>query len=58
MKTVKLKQKEERRILRGHPWVFSNEIESAADTFIPGELTEVLDSSAALWDADTLIPIR
>ena len=29
MKTVKLKKKEDRRILRGHPWVFSNELERA-----------------------------
>jgi len=45
MKTVKLKQKEERRILRGHPWVFSNEIQRAKDSFIAGELTDVLDSA-------------
>jgi 23S rRNA (cytosine1962-C5)-methyltransferase len=63
MKTVKLKQKEERRILRGHPWVFSNEIQSAADTFIPGELTDVLDSSGRFVgrgyiNPHTLIAVR
>jgi 23S rRNA (cytosine1962-C5)-methyltransferase len=45
MKTVKLRQKEERRILRGHPWVFSNELERTKDAFQPGELVDVLDVS-------------
>jgi len=63
MKTVKLKQKEERRILRGHPWVFSNEIQSAVETFIPGELTDVLDSSGhfvgrGYINPHTLITVR
>jgi 23S rRNA (cytosine1962-C5)-methyltransferase len=43
MKTVKLKQKEERRILRGHPWVFSNELQPTKEAFSPGELVEVQD---------------
>jgi 23S rRNA (cytosine1962-C5)-methyltransferase len=45
MKAIKLKQKEDRRILRGHPWVFSNELERITDTFEPGEIVEVLDFS-------------
>jgi 23S rRNA (cytosine1962-C5)-methyltransferase len=45
MKTVKLRQKEDRRILRGHPWVFSNELERAATAFEAGEIVDVLDSS-------------
>jgi len=44
MKTIKLKQKEERRILRGHPWVFSNELDRSPAGFDPGELVDVLDS--------------
>jgi 23S rRNA (cytosine1962-C5)-methyltransferase len=43
MKTLKLKPKEDRRILRGHPWVFSNEIDPAPATFDPGEIVDVLD---------------
>ncbi len=43
MKTVKLKQKEERRILRGHPWVFSNELDRSPVDFTPGEIVDVLD---------------
>ena len=42
MTTVKLKSKEERRIQRGHPWVFSNEIEKIP-ALAPGELVDVLD---------------
>src|SRR5574337_956872 len=45
MKTVKLKKKEERRILRGHPWVFSNEIERIPGDFSPGDIVDVLDNS-------------
>jgi 23S rRNA (cytosine1962-C5)-methyltransferase len=45
MKTVKLKKKEERRILRGHPWVFSNELDRSPVEFIPGEIVDVLDST-------------
>ena len=45
MKTVKLKQKEERRILRGHPWVFSNELAQSPAEFTPGEIVDVLDQA-------------
>ncbi len=45
MKTVKLKQKEERRILRGHPWVFSNEIREIPSGIAAGEIVDVLDCS-------------
>jgi 23S rRNA (cytosine1962-C5)-methyltransferase len=44
MKTVKLKPKEDRRILRGHPWVFSNELERTMNGYDPGEIVDVLDS--------------
>ncbi|HEX9020225.1 MAG TPA: class I SAM-dependent rRNA methyltransferase, partial [Nitrospirota bacterium] len=43
MKTVKLKPKEGRRIQRGHPWVFSNELERTPGGLAPGELVDVLD---------------
>jgi 23S rRNA (cytosine1962-C5)-methyltransferase len=47
MKTVRLKKKEERRILRGHPWVFSNELQAAPTGCTPGEIVDVLDFSGA-----------
>jgi 23S rRNA (cytosine1962-C5)-methyltransferase len=45
MKTITLKQKEDRRILRGHPWVFSNEIARMSASFEPGEIVNVQDYS-------------
>jgi 23S rRNA (cytosine1962-C5)-methyltransferase len=43
MNIIKLKSREERRILRGHPWVFSNEIEKISPGLSPGELVDVVD---------------
>jgi 23S rRNA (cytosine1962-C5)-methyltransferase len=45
MITVHLKQKEDRRITRGHPWVFSNELREVPRDVMPGELVEVLDAA-------------
>ncbi len=45
MRTVHLKAKEERRILRGHPWIFSNELREVPKSFSPGDIVDVLDSS-------------
>jgi 23S rRNA (cytosine1962-C5)-methyltransferase len=45
MKSVHLKQKEDRRILRGHPWVFSNELQRMSDAFAPGDIVDVRDAS-------------
>jgi 23S rRNA (cytosine1962-C5)-methyltransferase len=47
MRTIKLKKKEERRVLRGHPWVFSNELQAVPADAAPGELVDVLDFSGA-----------
>ena len=47
MKNVRLKKKEERRILRGHPWVFSNELQGIPAGTMPGEIVDVLDVSGA-----------
>jgi len=43
MKTVHLKQKEDRRILRGHPWVFSNELREVPKDCAPGDIVDVAD---------------
>jgi 23S rRNA (cytosine1962-C5)-methyltransferase len=45
MLTIKLKKKEERRVLRGHPWVFSNEVQDLRADAVPGELVEVRDNA-------------
>lgn len=39
---VKLKPKEEDRLLAGHPWVFANEVDGAPKTLSPGTLVEVV----------------
>jgi 23S rRNA (cytosine1962-C5)-methyltransferase len=43
MRIIKLKKKEERRVQRGHPWVFSNEVQDLPADAIPGEPVEVRD---------------
>lgn len=63
MKTVKLRQKEERRILRGHPWVFSNELLQPVGECSPGEVVDVLDFSGKFLgrgyiNPNTLIAVR
>ncbi len=63
MKTVKLRQKEERRILRGHPWVFSNELLQPVGECSPGEIVDVLDFSGKFLgrgyiNPHTLIAVR
>lgn len=45
MTSLQLKQKEERRIERGHPWVFSNELKVLPKDLAPGEMVDVLDSA-------------
>lgn len=47
MKTLQLKKNEERRLLAGHPWVFSNEVDVALSPLTAlktGELVTVRDS--------------
>jgi 23S rRNA (cytosine1962-C5)-methyltransferase len=43
MRIIKLKKKEERRVQRGHPWVFSNEVQDLPADAVPGEPVEVRD---------------
>ncbi len=41
---VKLKPKEEDRLVAGHPWVFANEVETGHKPLSPGTLVEVVNS--------------
>ena len=43
MKTVRLNKNEERRIKRGHLWIYSNEIQESFKDYEPGELVDVYD---------------
>jgi 23S rRNA (cytosine1962-C5)-methyltransferase len=45
---VRLKRGHERRVRRGHPWVFSNELEYEASDHVPGDPVRVLDSKGRL----------
>jgi len=46
LKPIHLKKKEERRVQRGHPWIFSNEISDPLSSFAAGELVDVLDHAS------------
>jgi 23S rRNA (cytosine1962-C5)-methyltransferase len=41
---VVLRKGEERRLLKGHPWVFSNEVASALKAHAPGDIVDVVDA--------------
>ncbi len=56
MRIIRLKKKEERRVLRGHPWVFSNEIQNLPADAAPGELVDVADYSGAFLGRGYLNP--
>ena len=51
MYKIMLKPREERRLKRGHPWVFSNEVDVARtpiSQLTPGELVEITSASGQL----------
>ncbi len=56
MRIIKLKKKEERRVLRGHPWVFSNELQEVPSDAAPGELVDVADHAGAFLGRGYLNP--
>ena len=43
MQIIKLKKKEEKRILNGHPWIFSNEIENFSSQIEQGTIVDIED---------------
>lgn len=63
MKKVILKKYEERRLLSGHKWIFSNEIEKIDDAIINGEIVEIRDSKGqslgiGFYNRSSLIAVR
>lgn len=63
LRTVRLKKRDARRVERGHPWVFSNEIIDPPKDAEPGEIVDVLDFSGRFigrgyYNPRTLISIR
>ncbi len=62
MLTLRLKKKEERRVLRGHPWIFSNELQEVPKAE-PGSLVDVHDASGGFvgrgyFNPQSLIAVR
>lgn len=63
MRTLKLKKKESRRVLRGHPWVFSNELQEVPADLSAGAVVDLLDDSGGFvgrgyFNPRTLIAVR
>ena len=62
-KQIILKKNEERRILSGHPWAFSNEIRETKGEPAPGDVVELLAASGltlgiGLYNPHSLIAFR
>jgi len=60
---VYLKKNEEKRVLTGHPWIFSNEINSVSPSFQDGEVVNVYDYKkkflgTGYFNSRSLIAIR
>ncbi|OGS08109.1 MAG: hypothetical protein A2270_03450 [Elusimicrobia bacterium RIFOXYA12_FULL_51_18] len=63
IKTLKLKFSGERRLQKGHPWIFSNELEKIDTTITPGEICAVLRGSGepagiGFFNPHSLIAVR
>jgi 23S rRNA (cytosine1962-C5)-methyltransferase len=63
VRTLRLKKKEERRVLRGHPWIFSNELVEVPADAAPGEIVDVVGASGGFvgrgsFNPRTLIAVR
>ena len=59
MQTLYLKKNQERRILSGHPWIFSNEIDVAKSplaSFTPGEAVHVVNAGGLFLGSAYLNP--
>lgn len=56
MRTIRVKQGEERRLRRGHYWIYANEIVDDLKSFSPGEDVTVLDYKKAPLGSGTINP--
>jgi 23S rRNA (cytosine1962-C5)-methyltransferase len=62
-KVVTLKKNEDRRILNGHLWAFSNEIKTTSGNPVPGDIVELQSNSGKLlglgfYNPHSLIAVR
>jgi len=53
---VRLRRGDERRLKLGHPWVFSNEVETGLKGVAPGAVVQVIDSRGAPLGVGTANP--
>jgi len=63
MAAVRLAKNQDRRLRSGHPWIFSNEIESADKGLAPGDEVQILDHrdqpfGVGLYNPHSLIAVR
>lgn len=56
MQELVVKRSCERRLLQGHRWVFSNEVESTLKAFSPGEWVQVVSASGLRWGTGYVNP--
>jgi 23S rRNA (cytosine1962-C5)-methyltransferase len=62
-KHIILKKKEDRRVLAGHPWVFSNEIQEIKGSPVSGDIVELIGAGGrslgiGFYNAHSLIAFR
>jgi 23S rRNA (cytosine1962-C5)-methyltransferase len=41
---VKLARNRQHRVVGGHPWIYSTEVEEISGDFLPGDIVEVIDA--------------
>jgi 23S rRNA (cytosine1962-C5)-methyltransferase len=63
MRTLRLKKKEERRVQRGHPWIFSNELQEVPADVPAGEIVDIASADGSFigrgyFNPATLIAVR
>lgn len=56
MQTLVVKTSCERRLMQGHRWVFSNEVQSPLKMFAPGEWVQVVSTSGRRWGTGYVNP--
>ncbi len=56
MEAIRLRAGHERRLLRGHKWIFSNEIEDSLAGFEPGDWVEVYSKKGVSFGAGYINP--
>ncbi len=55
-RSIRLARGHDRRVRRGHPWIFSNELAEGPSGFAPGELVQVLSSGGELLGTGYINP--